>query len=313
MPTSRFWVLHAWLPAVVFVAGLTAIAAFDLDRRIADALFFDRETGTWVGADTWWAVDLIHTGGALLVRLAGLAALAVWVASFFTARLRYLRLRAGYVVLALVLCSSIVAGLKQVTGVDCPRDLAGYGGDRPYAALLTDRPAGLPQGRCYPGSHASSGFALMAFYFALRDRRGRLAGGLLAAAVAIGIVFSIGQQARGAHFLSHDLTGAAIAWFLLLALWQRLLESPAPDAPRWISTRPRVQVPDGTPPRGPGLVDRPPAHPAHARGRRAGLRDVLQRLFPARLPVRAAAPEWRRRGDARRGSGDPCQGHAQDG
>jgi membrane-associated PAP2 superfamily phosphatase len=313
MPNSRFWVLHAWLPAALFVAALAAITAFDLDRRIADALFFDRAAGTWVGADSWWAVDLIHTGGALFVRLVGLAALAVWVASYFTARLRGVRLRAGYVVLALILCTSVVGGLKQVTRVDCPRDLAGYGGVRPYAPLLADRAADLPKGRCYPGSHASSGFALMAFYFALRNRRGRLAGALLAAAIGIGVVFSVGQQARGAHFLSHDLTSAAIAWFLLLTLWQRLLESPAPDVSRWISTAPCVQTLDGTPPRGPGLVGRPSAHPAHARGRRAGLRDVLQRLFPARLPVRPAAPEWRRRGDARRGAGDPRQGHAQDG
>jgi membrane-associated PAP2 superfamily phosphatase len=47
---------------------------------------------------------------------------------------------------------------------------------------------------------------------------------MLAAAIAVGVAFSIGQEARGAHFLSHDLTSAAIAWFVglgLYAWWQR--------------------------------------------------------------------------------------------
>lgn len=236
----RFWLLHAWLPAAALVALLAVTAALDLDRRVADALFFDRATATWAGAATWWAADLIHTGGALLVRIVGLAAFAVWVASFRSGRLRAWRAQAGYVVLALILSTSAVGGLKQLTRVDCPRDLAGYGGERPYAVLLADRPAQARQGRCYPGSHAASGFALTAFYFALRDRRPKLARGVLAAALGIGIVFSLGQQARGAHFLSHDLAGAALAWFLALVLWRRLLQSPPADAPRWIPAAVRV-------------------------------------------------------------------------
>jgi membrane-associated PAP2 superfamily phosphatase len=309
----RFWLTHAWLPAAALAAALAAVAAFDLDRRLADALFFDRASGTWVGASSWWAVDVIHTGGAMLVRLLGLAALAVWLAGFRSGRLRPWRAQAGYVVLALVLCTSAVAGLKQVTRVDCPRDLAGYGGDRSYAPLLSAPDRQAPQGRCYPGSHASSGFALMAFYFALRARRPRLARGLLVSAIAVGALFSVGQQARGAHFLSHDLTSAGLAWFLLLALWHRLLESPPPDQARLIPPASRVRLLDGTAPRGTGIVGRPAAHPAHARGGRAGVRGVFRRLLPACVPLRTAAAEWRRRGDARRGAGHAGQGHAQDG
>jgi len=313
MRDARFWRSHAWIPAAVFAVALVAIAALDLDRRIADASFFDAASGTWIGADRWWAVDLIHSGGALFVRIAGLAALSAWAASFRLPRFRSLRAGAGYVVLGLVLVTSTVGGLKQVTGVDCPRDVAGFGGNRAYAPLLADPPDGHARGHCYPGAHASSGFALMAFYFALRDRRPRLARRLLAGAIATGVVFSIGQQARGAHFLSHDLTSAAIAWFLLLALWYRLLVLTPPDAGRRESPAADVQSQDGISPRGARPVSRPAAHPAHARRGRAGLRGVLQRLLSAPVPVRAAAPQWRRRGDTRRGAGDARQGHAQDG
>jgi membrane-associated PAP2 superfamily phosphatase len=48
------------------------------------------------------------------------------------------------------------------------------------------------------------------------------------AAILVGVVFAVGQEARGAHFLSHDLTSAAIAWLLLAWLYSRLLYSRRP-------------------------------------------------------------------------------------
>jgi membrane-associated PAP2 superfamily phosphatase len=43
-------------------------------------------------------------------------------------------------------------------------------------------------------------------------------------------VFSLGQQARGAHFLSHDLASAALVWWVLLALYVRMLPPPVPPS-----------------------------------------------------------------------------------
>ena len=123
-------------------------------------------------------------------------------------RLRRWRHQALFV-FAMVLVTATVGLLKVVTNVDCPWDLAGFGGDRPYVTLFGDRPDYLPRAQCFPGAHSSSGFALVCFYFVLRDRS-RAAGALGAGrAVLVGAVFSIGQQARGAHFLSHDLASAA--------------------------------------------------------------------------------------------------------
>lgn len=216
----RFWRHHALLPAIVFAGVLTIVIAGDLDLRIADALFFNQSTSEWIGAYTWWAYDLIHTGGSVFVRLVGVGALVVLALGFWLPDWRRFSRGAAYVALGLALVPATVAGLKQVTNVDCPWNLDRYGGEQPYVRLLADRPDELPQGKCFPGSHSSSGFALMAFYFAVRGRRPRAARWLLAGTVLIGVIFSFGQQARGAHFLSHDLTSAAIAWFLLLALWR---------------------------------------------------------------------------------------------
>ena len=59
----------------------------------------------------------------------------------------------------------------------------------------------------------------MAFYFVLRERHRGRAWCALALAILVGALFSFGQEARGAHFLSHDLWSAFIVWFIELALY----------------------------------------------------------------------------------------------
>jgi membrane-associated PAP2 superfamily phosphatase len=161
--------------------------------------------------------------GRWVVRGAGIAALAAWMLSFKVARLAPWRREALYVFVAIAASTALVGVLKLLTNVDCPWDLAGFGGDRPYVALFGDRPGYLPRAQCFPGAHSSSGFALMSGYFALRDRDRRAAYWALATGISVGVLFSVGQQARGAHFLSHDLASAALVWWVLVALYTWLL------------------------------------------------------------------------------------------
>lgn len=223
--TRQFWRTHAILPGVGFALALALLGAFDLDRAISHALFYDSVAKQWLGAadGMWWARDVIHTGGRSLVQLVAAVVLFLWIATFFSERLRPWRRRAGFAFLAVALSTGIVGGLKAITNVDCPWDLSEFGGDRPYVTLFGDRPASLPHAACFPGAHASSGFALMFGYFLLRGRSRRRAKWALFGAIAVGVIFSVGQEARGAHFLSHDLTAAAIVWFTQLFLYMWIL------------------------------------------------------------------------------------------
>jgi membrane-associated PAP2 superfamily phosphatase len=69
-----------------------------------------------------------------------------------------------------------------------------------------------------------------------RSRRHALTG--LAIGIGVGSLFSFAQQARGAHFLSHDLWSAFIAWGICLALyryaWRENVNpaAPSPDSSR---------------------------------------------------------------------------------
>jgi membrane-associated PAP2 superfamily phosphatase len=146
---------------------------------------------------------------------------------------------AAYFVLAVVLTVGITGALKTITNVDCPWDLRAFGGRFPYVSLFGDRPDELRPGRCFPAAHASSGFALMALYFVFRERNQRLAYLGLATGMLVGLVFGLAQQARGAHFLSHDLWSAMLAWFIALTLyafgfrtqlWTALEPAPEPQA-----------------------------------------------------------------------------------
>jgi membrane-associated PAP2 superfamily phosphatase len=47
----------------------------------------------------------------------------------------------------------------------------------------------------------------------------------LAAGLAVGVLFAFGQEARGAHFLSHDLTSAILVWYVQLGLYLRYAAS----------------------------------------------------------------------------------------
>ena len=219
--SPEFWRVHLWWPLLAFTLVFGVLEIFSLDRMLAREWYFNAHTGTWLGSGSgdWWARGLLHTDGRWVVRGVAAGALALWALSFGMARLRPWRRSAGFVLLSMLLATLIVGGLKTVTNVDCPWDLAGFGGDSPYVALFADRPDALPRAQCFPGAHSSSGFAILCFYFVFRDRSNRVARWMLAAAIALGAAFSIGQEARGAHFLSHDLTSAAIVWFVQLGLY----------------------------------------------------------------------------------------------
>lgn len=228
--SRRFWLSHALWPAAAFIAAFALIATFDLDRRISHAWFYDANHDLWIGegGGAWWAKDLLHSAGRWIVRLFALAALVTWIATFGSGRLRNLRRPAAFAFLGIALSTGLVGGLKVLTDVDCPWDLAEFGGDRPYVELFANRPDELPRAKCFPGAHASSGFALIFGYFLLRDTSRRRARWALAAGLLAGLSFSLGQEARGAHFISHDMTSAAIVWFVQLSLyWLLGLRSPA--------------------------------------------------------------------------------------
>ena len=219
MIEPTFYWRHLRLPLILFALLAPVLAFSSIDLVVAHALFFDEASSRWIGAGSWWTNELIHRDGTLLIRSLGASSLILWATTFFRPQWQSLRRPALYFFLSVGLSVGIVGLLKALTNVDCPRDLNEFGGAFPFVHLFADRPDGLQQARCFPAAHASSGYALLALYFVLRERS-RWASRLgLAVGLVMGLIFGIAQQSRGAHFVSHDVWSAWLVWTISLSLY----------------------------------------------------------------------------------------------
>jgi len=213
-----FWRTHLLWPAAAWVVGIVVVETSHVDFVIGD-LFYDFETGVWPYHHHWLTEAVIHEGGRDFVVLIALSVVVALAGSFLLRRLTPYRKGFAYLFLAMLVSIGFVALGKQLTHIDCPWSLVRYGGDRPYIGLFEARPGELPPGQCFPSGHASGGFAMLAFYFFLRRYapRWRMLG--LTAGLTLGGVYGVAQQARGAHFVSHDLWTVGLVWFSCLGLY----------------------------------------------------------------------------------------------
>jgi membrane-associated PAP2 superfamily phosphatase len=219
MQSFRFWWSHLQVPLAVFIVLAAVFAMTPLDVTIARAVFFNAAHAQWIGASNWTINELLHTGGRWTIRAVLALVLAFWIATYVERDWRGLRRPAAFFTIAALLSIGVVGLLKTLTNVDCPWDLAPFGGRFPYVELFADRSDALRLGRCFPAAHASSGYALLALYFTLRERHAALAKLGLALGLLTGLTFGLAQQARGAHFVSHDLWSAFLVWTVTLSVY----------------------------------------------------------------------------------------------
>ncbi|MEQ1582038.1 MAG: phosphatase PAP2 family protein [Steroidobacteraceae bacterium] len=218
---------------MLFLLASILIWATSFDTTLARAVFYD---GTrWIGGESWWTNEFLHEGGRWAMRIVAVAALVMWGVGKFSPRYVHFKRPASYVAIAIILSTGLVGLIKSQTNIDCPSDLAGFGGDRPHVGLFQDRPDDLPHAACFPAAHSSSGFALFAFYFLWRERDRRLAHAGVALGLVTGVLFGIAQQSRGAHFISHDVWSAFLVWIISLTVYVygyrcRVFDPPLPAA-----------------------------------------------------------------------------------
>ena len=196
---------------VWLVLGLAVVMGWD-------AAGADLVVVRWFGSaegfalrDAWWTRGLLHEGGRWLAwaALLGLV-VGIWRPLPAFAGLPQ-RERIGWVVLTLA-AVLLVPALKRVSLTSCPWDLAEFGGVARYASHWALGVIDGGGGRCFPGGHASAGFAFVGGYFALRRKQPVAARWWLAGAVLMGLVLGGSQQVRGAHFMSHTLWTGWLCW-----------------------------------------------------------------------------------------------------
>jgi len=216
-PNTRFWVAHLWLPLLFAVVSLYVLQHSNLDLWLADK-WYAIEGHQWAWRNGWVSYDLIHHYGKQGIVAFGLLLIGLIVSSYFSKGLRLWRKPISYLLTSMALVPGAIAVAKNLNTASCPWDLLRYGGTLPYLHTLDYKFGLVAAGHCFPAGHASGGFALLGMYFAglLFVRR---PGWLLLPGILVGTIFALGQESRGAHFLSHDIWTLGICWFGSLGLF----------------------------------------------------------------------------------------------
>jgi membrane-associated PAP2 superfamily phosphatase len=217
--------LFLGLPVLVAIAlCLLELTSIDMDL---ERLFYDPSTHSFAGKHSYWLETVLHDRFKQVVIAIGLLAALGYLLGYAVKRLLPYRREFAFAVLAMTLSTSYTTPLKALTGVQCPWSISDFGGQERYSKLLQPRPPTNDPGRCWPGGHAATGFTLFALFFALRDRRPRLARASLLVAFGVGTVFSVGRMIQGAHFLSHNVWAAVFCWLICLGVYRLMLYRPA--------------------------------------------------------------------------------------
>ena len=214
---------HLLLATLLFIAAMVLLTRGG-DRWWADQLYA-LEGGQWRYRDVWWTSQLLHAGGKWLSVGAGLAVAIGLAVAWHRPALAHWRRPLAYLLLSVALSTALVSLIKSASALDCPWDLARYGGHHPWLSLAQAWRAHGPSSGCFPAGHASAGYAWIALYFLAAARAPQWRWPALLLALALGGVFGLAQQLRGAHFASHDLASLALCTLCAWALARWLLSS----------------------------------------------------------------------------------------
>lgn len=210
---------HIVITAILLFATIIFFGVSDVDTLIQDKLF-DSQTHKWIldwGAQPY---KLIFYDGAKRVLII-IAALVLIFSLIFRKTELVRSYKKGLIIfiLSAIFIPSIVGELKSTTNMPCPRDEIRYGGIYPKVAVweqYEDKKLSAATIKCWPGGHASGGFALLSLFFLFKTRRARVAGFVVAQFVG----WSMGgyKMIIGDHFFSHNLVTMILAWLIVLIL-----------------------------------------------------------------------------------------------
>jgi membrane-associated PAP2 superfamily phosphatase len=177
-------------------------------------LVLARMAGTPAGfplRNDWFLVKVMHEGAKSLswLLVVGLFAGIRWPVGILRLLPTRERVQLALTVLASVLVVSLI---KRSSATSCPWDLQAFGGVARYVSHWSFGVRDGGGGECFPAGHASAAFAYAGGYFAFRRAAPRVAGIWLGVALAAGLALGVGQQLRGAHFMSHTFWTAWICW-----------------------------------------------------------------------------------------------------
>jgi membrane-associated PAP2 superfamily phosphatase len=229
--TMRQAVPLRWItiPLIVVILLLVLDLTTDLDRTLT-RYAYDAHTAGFPLRTSYWLDVIMHHWTKYAVVTIGCLAIAGFLLSFALPALQPHRRVLLFLALAIALAPLSVTAGKAASARHCPWDIDEFGGLVPYAGLFDPIAPSVKPGHCFPAGHASTGFALMAFYFvAHAHRRRRAARVALAIGIAAGLVLGAGRVLQGAHFASHVAWSGLVCWAVMVVLYALLFRAARPE------------------------------------------------------------------------------------
>ena len=215
---KRQIIIDFLVPTLVLVITTCLLAITGADIRL-ESLFYQPGNG-WVHTnDNPWS--FLYRYGALPGLIMGVAALAVFLAGFFSPRAYPYRKLALFFVLLLALGPGLINNVfKDYWGRPRPRQVDTFGGDQKFLQVWQTGPAG--EGKSFASGHASIAFYLVSPFFALRRSSARWAYFFLVLGLAYGALMGLARMIQGGHFPSDVLWSAGFVYLTGLILYYAL-------------------------------------------------------------------------------------------
>ena len=195
---------------VAFIA-LLLLLAWDASGMDLQLVRHWADTGGFPWRERWITARVLHEGGRAFAWV--VAAVLMVNVKWPLWREQTRRERIWWIA-ATFACVIVIPLIKRSSSTSCPWDLAEFGGSAQYVSHWAFGGLDGGPGKCFPSGHASSAFAFLSGWFALRRAYPRGARLWLAGVIVAGSVFGFVQMIRGAHYASHTMWTAWVCWML---------------------------------------------------------------------------------------------------
>lgn len=197
-----------FLPIIVLFILMILFHESAIDIQFASHFF--SPTG-WIYRDSFLLEKVLHKGGVkfiiLLLVFIVLRTAFIWSKEHKSEQKRFWL----FTLISSVLTILVVYGLKKITTLPCPWNITHFSGSVVSPSIWSAFSFSLPNAHCFPAGHSSGGFGFLSLYYANLYVHKKRNFKMLLPGLLLGLVFGFAQQARGAHFLSHDVATALIS------------------------------------------------------------------------------------------------------
>lgn len=205
---------------ILLLAGIALLLIFELTNLDVwiNNFFYNSQLKEFSLRDDSFMTRVMHHGLKNAMYVLGVSSILVGIWILKSKKTLLLKKHVALASIGVILIPSLIALLKQLTNKHCPWSLDIYGGQVPYTGLFESHLSHLGAGQCFPAGHAAGGFIWFSWAMALWFIYPRLAKIIFVCAIALGLILGISRMMQGAHFLSHVLWSAWVAWTLSLIL-----------------------------------------------------------------------------------------------